>query len=162
MIVVVDGLVMLDIGTLLILYCPYLQDGPKKLNKILYIDQNILKNKDKKFKEVGKIIPHGEKMLEGPEDPRLFYYKNDIYILVNELTKDKKRHMFVSKIDVENLTYDTNKKDLCKSLSTNFEKNWGSFMYKNKLHMLYDIIKLKILEVDDNFKCKWYSIKENY
>ena len=30
--------------------------------------------------------------------------------------------MFVSKIDVNNLTYDTNKTDLCKSLSTNFEK----------------------------------------
>ena len=80
--------------------------------------------------------------------------KNDLYILVNELTKDKKRHMFVSKIDVNNLTYDTNKIELCKSLSTNFEKNWGSFVYKNKLHMLYDINPLKIFEVEDNFKCK--------
>ena len=134
----------------------------KKIKQnIIDIDPNILKNKNKKFKEVGKIVPHGEKMLEGPEDPRLFYYKNDIYILVNELTKDKKRHMFVSKIDIDNLTYDINKKDLCKSLSSNFEKNWGSFMYKNKLHMLYDINPLKILEVDDNFKCKMtYNIKD--
>ena len=62
--------------------------------------------------------------------------------------------MFVSKIDINNLNYDINKTDLCKSLSTNFEKNWGSFIYKNKLHMLYDINPLKIFEVDDNFKCK--------
>lgn len=132
----------------------FTKDLKKIKQNILDIDPALLKNKEIEFKESNKIIPHGDKLLEGPEDPRLFYDKNDLYILVNELTKDKKRHMFVSKIDVNNLTYDTNKIELCKSLSTNFEKNWGSFVYKNKLHMLYDINPLKIFEVEDNFKCK--------
>ena len=132
----------------------FTKDLKKIKQNILDIDPALLKNKEIEFKESNKIIPHGDKLLEGSEDPRLFYDKNDLYILVNELTKDKKRHMFVSKIDVNNLTYDTNKIELCKSLSTNFEKNWGSFVYKNKLHMLYDINPLKIFEVEDNFKCK--------
>jgi len=133
----------------------FTKDLKKIKQNILDIDKNLLKNKELEFTEFkNKIIPHGKQLLDGPEDPRLFYYKNDIYILVNNLTKDKKRHMFVSKIDINNLNYDINKTDLCKSLSTNFEKNWGSFIYKNKLHMLYDINPLKIFEVDDNFKCK--------
>jgi len=133
----------------------FTKDLKKIKQNILDIDKNLFKNKELEFKEFkNKIIPHGKQLLDGPEDPRLFYYKNDIYILVNNLTKDKKRHMFVSKIDINNLNYDINKTDLCKSLSTNFEKNWGSFIYKNKLHMLYDINPLKIFEVDDNFKCK--------
>ena len=133
----------------------FTKDLKKIKQNILDIDKNLLKNKELEFKDFkNKIIPHGKQLLDGPEDPRLFYYKNDIYILVNNLTKDKKRHMFVSKIDINNLNYDINKTDLCKSLSTNFEKNWGSFIYKNKLHMLYDINPLKIFEVDDNFKCK--------
>ena len=133
----------------------FTKDLKKIKQNILDIDKNLLKNKELEFKDFkNKIIPHGKQLLDGPEDPRLFYYKNDIYILVNNLTKDKKRHMFVSKIDINNLNYDINKTDLCKSLSTNFEKNWGSFIYKNKLHMLYDINPLKIFEVDDDFKCK--------
>ena len=44
--------------------------------------------------------------------------------------------MFVSKIDVNNLTYDRNKTSLCKLLSTDFEKNWGPFIYKNKLYVI--------------------------
>ena len=133
----------------------FTKDLKKIKQNILDIDKNLLKNKELEFTEFkNKIIPHGKQLLDGPEDPRLFYYKNDIYILVNNLTKDKKRHMFVSKIDINNLNYDINKTDLCKSLSTNFEKNWGSFIYKNKLHMLYDINPLKIFEVDDDFKCK--------
>ena len=130
------------------------KDLKKIKQNILDIEPKLLSNKNIEFKDSKKIIPHGDKLLEGPEDPRLFYYKDNLYILVNELTKDKKRHMFVSKIDVNNLTYDRNKSSLCKLLSTDFEKNWGPFIYKNKLHMLYDINPLKIYEVDDNFKCK--------
>ena len=59
--------------------------------------------------------------------------------------------LILSKIDLSKLYYDTNKKNLCEALSTSFEKNWGSFMYKKKLHMLYDINPLKILEVNDDF-----------
>jgi hypothetical protein len=132
----------------------FTKDLKKIKQNILDIDPELFNNKNMEFKEGKKIVVHSDKSLDGPEDPRLFYYKNDLYILVNELTKDKKRHMFVSKIDVNNLTYDTNKTELCKSLSSNFEKNWGSFVYKNKLHMLYDINPLKIFEVDDKFKCK--------
>ena len=130
----------------------------KKLKKIkqniLDIDPKVMKNMNLKFKALeDKIIPHGEKLLKGPEDPRLFYHKNDIYILMNELNEKKQRHMFISKIDLETLSYD-NKIEICKSLSTDFEKNWGPFVYKNKLHMIYDINPLKIFEFDNDFKCK--------
>jgi len=127
----------------------------KKIKQnILDIDPKVIKKMDMKFKDLeNEIIPHGEKLLEGPEDPRLFYYKNNIYILINELNKKKQRHMFISKIDLENLTYDK-KIEICKSISTDFEKNWGTFIHKKKLHMIYDINPLKILEFDDKFNCK--------
>ena len=136
--------------------------------KILDIDEtilnkNLLKRKLLKFKkfEEGKFVIHEDRSgrLGGPEDPRLFYYNDDIYIMVNQLNSNNKyskppRHMFISKIDLDKLHYDTNKTNLCEALSTSFEKNWGSFMYKKKLHMLYSINPLKIYEVDKKFKCK--------
>ena len=127
----------------------------KKIRQnILDIDPKAILNKKMKFKDLeGKIIPHGETLSVGPEDPRLFYHKGEIYILVNELNDKKQRHMFVSKIDVNNLTYGE-KNEICKSLSTDFEKNWGPFIHKDKLHMIYDINPLKIFEFDDDFKCK--------
>ena len=131
----------------------------KKLRQnILDIDPNLVKNKEIKFKEFKhKIIPHEKHILEGPEDPRLFYHNDQIYILVNELNKKQEetpRHMFVSKVNLDKLEYDINKGNLCEELSTKFEKNWGSFIHNKKLHMLYDINPLKILEVNDDFKCK--------
>ena len=130
----------------------------KKLEKIkqniLDIDPKAIENKKFKFKKFkDRVIAHGETLLVGPEDPRLFYKNDDVYILINELNDKKQRHMFVSKVDVENLTYET-KIEICKSLSTDFEKNWGPFIYKNKLHMIYDINPLKIFEFDDKFNCK--------
>ena len=127
----------------------------KKIRQnILDIDPKALKNKELKFKSLkDKIIPHGESLSVGPEDPRLFYHKGEVYILINELNDKKQRHMFISKIDINNLTYGK-KTEICKSLSTDFEKNWGPFIYKGKLHMIYDINPLKIFEFDDNFKCK--------
>ena len=112
----------------------------KKIKQsILDIDPTIVKDQNLKFKEQqNKIIPHGDKILKGPEDPRLFYHNDEIYILFNELNKKKERHMFVSKIDLNSLHYGL-KIEICKSLSTSFEKNWGPFIYKKKLHMLYDI-----------------------
>ena len=61
--------------------------------------------------------------------------------------------MFISKVDLKNLTYG-DKIEICKDLSTDFEKNWGPFTHKNKLYMIYDINPLKIFELDDNFNCK--------
>ena len=131
----------------------------KKIKQnILDIDPNLVKNKEIKFKEFKhKVIPHEKHILEGPEDPRLFYHNDQIYILVNELNKKQEetpRHMFVSKVNLEKLEYDVNKDNLCEELSTKFEKNWGTFIHNKKLHMLYDINPLKILEVNDDFKCK--------
>ena len=133
----------------------------KKIKQnIIDINKEIFKNKNfKDLKDFKKIVPHGNKILDGPEDPRLFYYNNDIYILVNELYdsdkyEDKIRNMFVSKINLDTLSYDITKNNLCESLSGKFEKNWGSFIHNKKLHMLYDINPLKIFEVKDNFKCK--------
>ena len=133
----------------------FTKDLKKIKQNILDIDPDLLKNKNASFKTLKmKVIPHGKQLAIGPEDPRLFYYKNDIYILVNQLTKDKKRNMFISKINLDTLDYNLEKNIICKALSTNFEKNWGSFIFKNKLHMLYDINPLKIFEVNDDYKCK--------
>lgn len=126
---------------------------------IIDIDLLLLKNKSLEFKDFKKkIIEHQKAILEGPEDPRLFYYKDDIFILVNEIDEQKKdprkRLMYLSMIDIETLDYKTPKMLVCESLSTNFEKNWGSFTYKNKLHMLYDINPLKIMEVNPQYQCK--------
>ena len=131
----------------------------KKLRQnILDIDPNLIKNKEIKFKVFKhEIIPHEKHILEGPEDPRLFYHNDQIYILVNELNKKQEetpRHMFVSKVNLDKLEYDINKDNLCEELSTKFEKNWGTFIHNKKLHMLYDINPLKILEVNEDFKCK--------
>ena len=73
----------------------------------------------------------------------LFYYKNDIFILVNELDDDNRRLMYLGGIDVDMLNYKIPKTLVCESQSTNFEKNWGIFYLQNKLHMLYDINPLK-------------------
>jgi hypothetical protein len=139
------------------------------------LNENIVKRRVLKFKEfkAEKFVIHEDRAgrLGGPEDPRLFYNGDDIYIMVNQLNRSKKydkppRHMFVSKVHLDTLEYrnrweksndnkDKHKKTLvCEKLSTSFEKNWGSFHYKNKLHMLYDINPLKIYEVDKEFKCK--------
>jgi hypothetical protein len=127
----------------------------KKIKQnILDIDPKAVENKKLKFKELkDKVISHEESLTVGPEDPRLFYHGKDVYILINELNKKKQRHMFVSKVDIDNLTYGE-KIEICKSLSTDFEKNWGPFIYKDKLHMIYDINPLKIFEFDDDFNCK--------
>ena len=58
------------------------------------------------------------------------------------------------KFQLDTLNYKIPKTLVCESQSTNFEKNWGPFTYKNKLHMLYDINPLKILEVDGQYNCK--------
>ena len=140
------------------------------------LNDNILKRRILKFKEFksDNFIVHEDRAgrLGGPEDPRLFYRGSDIYIMVNQINRNKKyenspRHMFVSKVNLDTLEYknrwdkgkgkDTDKHyktNLCEKLSTSFEKNWGSFHYKNKLHMLYDINPLKIMEVNSEFKCK--------
>lgn len=139
------------------------------------LNENIVKRKVLKFKEfkLDKFVIHEDRAgrLGGPEDPRLFYHNGDIYIMVNQLNRSSKysnppRHMFVSKINLDTLEYKNRwdksnddkekhkKTPLCEKLSTSFEKNWGSFTYKNKLHMLYDINPLKIYTVDKDFKCK--------
>ena len=121
--------------------------------KILDIDPEIFSSKIsfQDFKK--KVISHGDKILDGPEDPRLFYFNNEIYLLVNDLNREKHRHMYISKVDIDNME-DYDRIELCKQLSTTFEKNWGTFIYKEKLHLLYDINPLKIFELEDNFKCK--------
>lgn len=132
----------------------------KKIHQnVLDIDKSILEEHSLRFKEYkNRIVVHQKQITEGPEDPRLFYFKGEIYILVNEIDdadKDpRKRLMYLSPIDLNTLDYKTSKTLVCESLSTNFEKNWGPFIYNDKLHMLYDINPLKIMEVNPNFKCK--------
>jgi len=138
------------------------------------LNENIVRRKVLKFKEFknDKFVIHEDRAgrLGGPEDPRLFYHDKDIYILVNQLNRSSNypsppRHMFVSKIDIDTLEYrnrwqksegiqEHQKTSICEKISTSFEKNWGSFNYKNKLYMLYDVNPLKIMEVDKDFKCK--------
>ena len=132
----------------------------KKINQnIIDVDISLLEEHNLKFKEFkNRIVVHQKQALEGPEDPRLFYYKDDIFMLVNEIDghdKDpRKRLMYLAVIDVDTLNYKIPKTLVCESQSSNFEKNWGPFTYKNKLHMLYDINPLKIMEVDGQYNCK--------
>lgn len=133
----------------------------KKIRQnILEIDTDILKKKIK-FKEYKrKVAVHEKTVLEGPEDPRLYKYKGDIYILINELyykSEDvkKPRFMHTAKIDLDNLDY-SEKKTLCKLHNTSFEKNWGPFIYKKQLYMLYDINPLKVLKIHNNKDCSVY------
>ena len=132
----------------------------KKIHQnVLDIDKSILEEQSLRFKEFkNRIIVHQKQITEGPEDPRLFYFKGEVYILVNEIDdmdkKPRKRLMYLSPINLNTLNYKRSKSLVCESLSTNFEKNWGPFIYKDKLHMLYDINPLKIMEVNPNFKCK--------
>ena len=100
----------------------------KKIKQnIIDIDLEILKEKNLKFKEFKqRIIEHQKTVLEGPEDPRLFYYNGDNHILVNEIDEPDKnprrRLMYLATIDIKTLDYKTPKQTVCKQLSTNFEK----------------------------------------
>ena len=77
---------------------------------------------------------------------------------IDDIEKDpRKRHMYLSTIDVETLNYDAlQKTKICEFLSTNFEKNWGPFTYKNKMYMLYDINPLRTMEVVGQINVKWF------
>ena len=135
----------------------------KKIKQnIIDVDLTLLEEHNLKFKEFkNRIVVHQKQALDGPEDPRLFYYKDDIFILVNEIDDDRRRLMYLAVIDVDTLNYKIPKTLVCESQSTNFEKNWGPFTYKNKLHMLYDINPLKILEVDGQYNCKMVTNKSD-
>ena len=121
----------------------FTKDFKKIDQNILDIDKHVLKDIKKQFKELKKeIIPHGDKLLKGPEDPRLFYHNDEIYILVNDLTPENERHMFVSKINLDKLEY-TKKIKLCGDLSSKFEKNWGTFNYNNYLGLGHGVLDYK-------------------
>jgi len=131
----------------------------KVKQNIIDVDLSLLEEHNLKFKEFkNRVVVHQKQVLEGPEDPRLFYYKNDIFMLVNEIEEHdkepRKRLMYLAVIDLDTLNYKIPKTLVCGPQSTNFEKNWGPFTYKNKLHMLYDINPLTILEVDGQYNCK--------
>ena len=57
----------------------------KKIHQnVLDIDKSILEEQSLRFKEYkNRIIVHQKQITEGPEDPRLFYFKGEVYILVN-------------------------------------------------------------------------------
>ena len=62
------------------------QNYKKLEQKIIDIDTELLKGKLMEFKTYKtRIIEHKNAISEGPEDPRLFYWKNDIYMLINEI-----------------------------------------------------------------------------
>ena len=125
----------------------------RKLNQnILDLPQNLKINKSVNKNFDREIKYHSSSKTDGPEDPRLFYHTDgEIYILFNDINpkfKEKKRHMFIAKVDPNNLTYE-NKRSLCERLSTSFEKNWGTFTYKNDTYLLYNINPLTIYKIDN-------------
>ena len=53
----------------------------KIAQNVIDVDLTLLKERNLEFKAFkNRVIEHQKKVLEGPEDPRLFYYKNDIFI----------------------------------------------------------------------------------
>ena len=55
----------------------------KKIKQnIIDVDLTLLEEHNLKFKEFkNRIVVHQKQASDGPEDPRLFYYKDDIFIL---------------------------------------------------------------------------------
>jgi hypothetical protein len=93
---------------------------------------------DERFKLSGRNI--------GFEDPRVFSFKNKNYILINALGNNDNRNMYL--FNIEN-------KKIVQLKITNYDidnidqKNWSSYIFKDKLYFIYSFLPLVILEVTD-------------
>jgi len=99
--------------------------------------------------------------IPGPEDPRIFTFNNDKYLLYNNFYQDnqtgkKIRHMYIRKINNSSTepSYrpENNDIEICVSpdISKDFEKNWGPFQIEDDLYFLYSIVPLKIIKYNNN------------
>lgn len=84
------------------------------------------------------------RIVKGPEDPRFFSFRDQIYIIYNDGTYNDKIRLFLFNLN-------TNKEiELKYSESQNIEKNWTPLIHKNNLYISYSINPHIILKVDMN------------
>lgn len=92
---------------------------------------------------------------KGPEDPRIFIFSGEKYLLYNRLNHKKERHMYYRKIGLQDKPDDIDT-EICWNVSKKFEKNWGPFELNNKLYFLYSLSPLKIINYDEEHsKCNF-------
>ena len=82
----------------------------------------------------------------GVEDPRIFVYKNQNYVIFNGLLKSLKnsRQMFLYNLDTNHIVHLTIKGyDVIHSI----QKNWTPYVYNSKIFFLYSLEPVCILEL---------------
>jgi len=92
------------------------------------------------------------------EDARLFYYKNELWIIYNDNTEslgcapDQRRDMYIAKIHSKNghffLSCPLKLKHESKWFNTLWQKNWSPFEWEGNLMMTYMISPHEVLDVD--------------
>ena len=80
----------------------------------------------------------------GFEDPRVFSYKNNNYILVNAIGINSIRNMYL--INIEKKSVVQLKVINNNHMNTIDQKNWSPYIYNNKLYFIYSFMPLVILE----------------
>ena len=96
----------------------------------------------------------------GLEDPRIFKFNNNIFALMNGITKSTSRR--------EMYLYNINKDNLVKLYTTNFnldsileQKNWTPYVYKDELYFIYSFSELCVLKLIDIERGECKVVKGN-
>lgn len=80
----------------------------------------------------------------GFEDPRVFSYKNNNYILVNALGNNKIRNMYLFNLELKKII----KLQVINNNHINLidQKNWSPYIFNDKLYFIYSFFPLVVLE----------------
>jgi predicted GH43/DUF377 family glycosyl hydrolase len=94
-----------------------------------------------------------EKKLSAPQDARLFFTDEIIYVIFNDYAKPiaQSQELFIGRLRKENgfFRFATAPKQLHYEESVQkIEKNWSPFAYENKLYVSYSVVPHTILEVN--------------
>ena len=83
----------------------------------------------------------------GSEDYRYIVYKEDLYVIMNGLSKSNKRQMYL---------YNIKKNKICHLFIKNYDitditqKNWISYIYKNELYFIYSFCELCVVKLKND------------
>ncbi len=108
-----------------------------------YIGLSIL-DKNLKEKDFKKIDVNSK----SAEDPRIFKFKNDYFLIFNDKLdiKHNCRVMFIAKL---NKKFEIEYKTPLYLHIKPVEKNWTPFTYKNRLHLSYGLMPHKVMELEN-------------
>lgn len=111
------------------------------LNSLIFNNIHILPIPNKKF-SVRISLTRQPRGMKGPEDPRFFFFREQLYIIYNDGCYNDKIRLFLFNLN-------TSKEiELKYSQSQNVEKNWVPLIYGNKFYISYSINPHVILNVD--------------